>query len=189
MSPARMSGGPAHLPPQQQAQPVLQSNDFPPLSSGPSTRQPVVGGAWTNASTSRVMMPGPQGNTNPQGSVLVHYPNSQTSSPQAVPAPAPVGIERLDEQDPAFERPPPKNAELFNPKAAGRIGGNGGRVENGRSRGDTGGSAAVSLADRLSFMVLADTEGIGRDVPPSGYGASSGEPAVAMVAGEAMASS
>ena len=87
----------------------------------------MVGGAWTNnASMSRVLMPNPQGNTNTQSSVLVHYPNSQTSSPQAVPAPTPAAIGRLDEQDPVFERPPPKNAELFNPKAAGRTSGNGG---------------------------------------------------------------
>ncbi|KAI1793449.1 hypothetical protein LXA43DRAFT_1000793 [Ganoderma leucocontextum] len=191
MSPARMSGGSAHLPPQQhQAQAVLQPNDFPPLSSGPSTRQPVVGGAWTNASMSRVMMPAPQGNTNAQGSALVHYPNSQTSSPQAPPAPAPAAIGRLDEQDPVFERPPPKNAELFNPKAGGRVGGNGGRVENGRSWADTGASVAAGLTDKLNCMVLADAEAIGHDVLPPGYGASTGESAVAIVAGEgAMASS
>ncbi|TBU47505.1 hypothetical protein BD309DRAFT_951664 [Dichomitus squalens] len=183
MSPARMGGGPPH----HQAQPALQPNDFPPLSSVPATRQPVVGGAWTNASLSRVMLPGPQANTNPQGTALVHYPTSQTSSPQAPSAPVPAALGRLDERDPAFERPPPKSAELFNPKAGGRNGnGSGGRVENGRSRANTGASAA-GLADKLNFMVLADPEGIGRDVPLSVHDANNGEAVVAIVAGDTAA--
>ena len=133
------------------------------------------------------MMPGPQGNTNAQGTALVHYPTSQTSSPQVPSAPAPAAIGRLDEQDPAFERPPPKNAELFNPKAANRNGsGNGGRPENGRSRANTAASAS-GLVDKLNSMVLVDVEGIGRDVPSAVHSASNGEPVAAIVAGETVA--
>ncbi|KAI8996516.1 hypothetical protein BD414DRAFT_455322 [Trametes punicea] len=150
MSPARM--GQPHTP-----QPVLQPNDFPPLSSGPSTRQPVVGGAWTNASTSRVMMPGPspQG-ANPQGSALVHYPNSnsQQNSPQI-----PASTGRLEEQDPAaFERPPPKHAELFNPRGGGAAGGSDPRavadkLENYRAKAN-GEDAVAGLVEKFGAVEL-----------------------------------
>ncbi|KAI0358100.1 hypothetical protein OH77DRAFT_1421379 [Trametes cingulata] len=153
ISPGRM--GPPHLS-QHQSQPVLQPNDFPPLSSGQSTRQPVVGGAWTNASTSRVMLPGPQG-TNPQGTALVHYPTSQQNSPQI-----PTSGGRFDEQDPAFERPPPKNPELFNPKGGARNVGAGvppagGKVEGGRPKLN-GEGIVTGLSDRMGAMVLEDGE-------------------------------
>ncbi|KAL4250211.1 amino acid/polyamine transporter 2 family protein [Abortiporus biennis] len=140
MSPARM-GGQTHTPNQLHQQHVnqnqashppqniLQSTDFPPLSSAPEKRtSPNVGGAWTNPSStvrSIIMAPnGPptQGAThphgpNPSGNVLVHYPSNNGS--------------RLDEQDRTFERPPPKNAELFNPKGVLRKGQPQQLVQNG----------------------------------------------------------
>ncbi|OBZ74204.1 hypothetical protein A0H81_06142 [Grifola frondosa] len=167
MSPARI-GGQAHLAQQHATHPNLHSNDFPPLSSGPEKRQPVVGGAWTNATISRVMMPGPQGNVNPQGSALVHYPNSHTTpSPNATPN------LRLDEQDHAFERPPPKgNSELFNPKAGPRSAStstpNSVRTERdrfevkekeGKIRQKGEGMANAILVDKVGAMSLDDRGG------------------------------
>ncbi|KAI0741697.1 hypothetical protein C8Q80DRAFT_1110535 [Daedaleopsis nitida] len=157
MSPARMA--PPHLSQQSQSQPALQSNDFPPLSAAQQTRQPVVGGAWTNASSSRVMVASPPGSGNPQGTALVHYPNSQQSSPQVPTTPAPAALGRLDEQDTTFERPPPRNAELFNPKAGTRSSPNAGKVqENGRSRANMGTNGS-ELFDKMGAMALADTLG------------------------------
>ncbi|RPD64133.1 hypothetical protein L226DRAFT_569610 [Lentinus tigrinus ALCF2SS1-7] len=180
LSPARMGGGPSHLPSQQHpVQPVLQPNDFPPLSSAPQTRPPVVGGAWTNASMSRVMTA-----ANAQGTALVHYPTSQQSSPQVPTAPAPASIGRLDEQDPAYERPPPKNAELFNPKA-GRNGANAG-VQNGRSRANTAGSSA-GLVDRMGSLDLADAEGEGLLTAMPSLGSTTGQPVIVIAAGETAA--
>ncbi|KAI0630507.1 hypothetical protein C8Q77DRAFT_1063318 [Trametes polyzona] len=149
MSPGRMA--PPHLGQQHQSQPVLQPNDFPPLSSGPSTRQPVVGGAWTNASTSRVMMPGPQG-TGPSGTALVHYPTSQQNSPQI-----PASTGRFEEQDQSFERQSSKTAELFNPRPAGRnsIGG----VQPAGRVGPIGETASgvAGLSERMGAMGLEDS--------------------------------
>ncbi|EMD39144.1 hypothetical protein CERSUDRAFT_112820 [Gelatoporia subvermispora B] len=112
MSPARI-GGQAHLPSQHQPQPVLQPTDFPPLSSAPAAperRMPTPGGAWTNSSLTRSVMTAgpPQGNAASHGTALVRYPNSNGSGAQD---------RRADDQEPGFDRPPPKaNAELFNPK-------------------------------------------------------------------------
>ncbi|KAF7793498.1 hypothetical protein EIP86_004610 [Pleurotus ostreatoroseus] len=62
MSPARLPGhlpgppyqqtqmqSPLQSPPQSQ-NPILQATDFPPLSSAPEKKTPVLGGAWTNSS-------------------------------------------------------------------------------------------------------------------------------------------
>lgn len=64
------------------------------------------------------MLPGPQGSGSSvaPGNALVHYP----ASGGGMQAP---GQSRLDEQDRAFERPPPRNPELFNPKGVVRKGG------------------------------------------------------------------
>ena len=133
---------------------------------------------------SRVMMPGPQGATNAQGTALVHYPTSQQSSPQAPPAAPPISISRFDEQEPAFERPPPKNAELFNPKGGARNGANGANGANpGRSRANTG-SSASELMDKIRSITLSDTLGEGVPTAMPTNGTSTGEPATA---GEAAA--
>ncbi|KAI0343287.1 hypothetical protein BDW22DRAFT_1356898 [Trametopsis cervina] len=92
-----------HMPPQ----PPPQPTDFPPLSSAPEKKTPVIGGAWTNPSSIKsVLKPGPSGSTAgpPTNNALVHYPNSNI----------PI---RLEDQERGFERPPPKSsAELYNPK-------------------------------------------------------------------------
>lgn len=109
MSPARLGMQNQHQP-----QPVLQPNDFPPLSSAAERRTPTVAGAWTNASSTRsIIMANAQGNPVPQSNALVHYPNAQQPSATG---------SRMEDQDPGFDRPPPKdNVELFNPKGARRV--------------------------------------------------------------------
>ena len=99
MSPARLPG---HLPnppyqvQQQQPpnmqqqrvpqQPVLQATDFPPLSSGPGKKTPVVGGAWTNSSNIRsALRAGPT----PSGTA----PVSPTSQQQLFGGPGAGGAE------------------------------------------------------------------------------------------------
>ncbi|CDO73335.1 hypothetical protein BN946_scf185008.g98 [Trametes cinnabarina] len=144
MSPARVG----------QSQPVLQPNDFPPLSSGPSTRQPVVGGAWTNASLSRVMMPAPPQGAAPQGTALVHYPNSQQNSPQI-----PASTGRFEEPDSSFERPPHKQCQ-GEPNASSRgmspgVLPVGNKLDNGR--GKVNAEAAVTgLSEKLGSVGLGE---------------------------------
>ncbi|KZT10162.1 uncharacterized protein LAESUDRAFT_694804 [Laetiporus sulphureus 93-53] len=155
MSPARL-GGQNHSTSQHQSHPSLQSTDFPPLPSGPEKRLPVVGGAWTNTSTTRSIMT-PGGSV--QGTALVHYPNS--SQPAAQNA-SEAGHE--DDQESGFERPPPKaNAELFNPKSGSRSPG----ASNGTGKGSQGqmkedmqdsgwnGDAAAGLADIVGSMTIS----------------------------------
>ncbi|KAF9006064.1 hypothetical protein BDQ17DRAFT_1352661 [Cyathus striatus] len=77
----------------------LQSMDFPPLSSMAEKRTPVVAGAWGNVSSTRSIL---QANSNQVGNVVASPTNSS----------------RLEEPDKGFERPPPKSAQLFNPKSA-----------------------------------------------------------------------
>ncbi|OJT10901.1 cAMP-regulated phosphoprotein 21 [Trametes pubescens] len=163
--------------------PVLQPNDFPPLSSGPSNRQPVVGGAWTNASTSRVMMPGPQG-TVPQGTALVHYPASQQSSPQI-----PASTGRFDEQELSFERSLSKNADLFNPKGGPRSASGG--PTNGRTKGQGEGCLA-GLSDKLGALGMEDCESrVGEVAGEDSYfpAVIAGEAATGVPAGEPAAAS
>ena len=76
-------------------------------------------------------------------------------------APVPAALGRLDEQDGnGFERPPPKHAELFNPKTAGRIGGGAGSNANGRSRANTGANVpVVGFAEQMGALGLTDGDG------------------------------
>ncbi|KAI0820311.1 hypothetical protein BC628DRAFT_1398324 [Trametes gibbosa] len=149
MSPARL--GQPHLSQQHQSQPELQSNDFPPLSSGPSTRQPIVGGAWTNASMSRVMMPAPQG-TVTQGTALVHYPTSQQSSPQI-----PTSGARFEEQDRSFERLSPKTAELFSVQGGESLTSSGTSSLDCAATSGEGEGIVEGLCNKLSAMGLDST--------------------------------
>ncbi|KAH8103988.1 hypothetical protein BXZ70DRAFT_1052112 [Cristinia sonorae] len=118
MSPARLSG-PAHVHnhPHGQQQPSLQSNDFPPLSSGPAPekRTPVVGSAWSNTLSNRsIMSAGSQTGPSASGNALVHYPHTTNTDGQA-----PNGTDVNGIGDDVYERPPPKGAaELFNPKGS-----------------------------------------------------------------------
>ncbi|KAF8916257.1 hypothetical protein CPB85DRAFT_1374706 [Mucidula mucida] len=105
ISPSR-NGSSTHSLPSTRRPPInpsLQPNDFPPLSSLSPTekRAPVVAGAWTNPPATRSLMNGGQGNA------LVHHSNSNGH------------MNRLEEVD-RFERPPPRAAELYNPKLAKR---------------------------------------------------------------------
>ncbi|KAG6812775.1 hypothetical protein H0H92_000545 [Tricholoma furcatifolium] len=102
-------------PQQQQPVPLQSPTEFPPLSSAggvaPEKRAPVVSGAWGNTSTTRnirVMSPAQQAAPN---ALVQHSPmnNGTRPAPQA-------GVDAADESDHTFERPPPKSAELFNPK-------------------------------------------------------------------------
>ncbi|KAL4257334.1 SUZ domain-containing protein [Pleurotus pulmonarius] len=94
-------------------QPVLESTDFPPLSTSErETRAPTVAGAWTNSSVIRSAVSPPKGPpANQSGTALVNH----TSPPNNID-----GHDtnfRLEDTDRGFERPPPKGpTELFNPK-------------------------------------------------------------------------
>lgn len=104
MSPARLPGHLPNLPYQvqqpnlqqqraPQQQPVLQATDFPPLSSGPGKKTPVVGGAWTNSSNIRsALRAGPSS---------ASVPVSPTSQPLPPPfgAPGAAGAESAPAQE------------------------------------------------------------------------------------------
>ncbi|KAF5383798.1 hypothetical protein D9615_003541 [Tricholomella constricta] len=121
-APRNLNGTSAHpnnstlqQPTSQQKLPVpLQSTtDFPPLSTvsaTPEKRTPVVTGAWGNNSASRnIRMPSPgQPNTN----ALIYHPSNHAEVDNAEVL--------LEDSDRGFERPPPKSAELFNPKVLRR---------------------------------------------------------------------
>ncbi|KAH9839694.1 uncharacterized protein C8Q71DRAFT_743804 [Rhodofomes roseus] len=150
MSPARLGGQNQH-----QSQPVLQPNDFPPLSSAPERRTPAVAGAWTNASSTRsIIMAGAQGNPAPQGTALVHYPNSQQ----------PSGTPLVEAHEPGFDRPPPKvSAELFNPKGTPRMSaparmGSGETEDTPKQKGMGQGDAACvdALAQKVASISLEE---------------------------------
>ncbi|KAH9919949.1 hypothetical protein B0H21DRAFT_886642 [Amylocystis lapponica] len=167
MSPARI-GGQAHLPPSHPPQPVLQSQDFPPLSSAPERRPPVVAGAWTNPSSTRsIMTPGP---SNPHASALVHYPTSNPQLPGATNAPT-----RVDDQDAAFERTTAEgNAELFNPKRARATTPGSAQSEKGEARARSVGEtiASATLVEQVGAMALDDrgaeeSEGCPEEAQPS----------------------
>lgn len=138
-----------NLPHRGQQPPALQATDFPPLSSAPEKKTPVVGGAWTNSSSMRsVLKASPPASTNAP-TALVHYPAANGGSTRG-PSPS---NGRLDEQDRAFGRPPPKgNAELFNPK--------GGRASNGSPEKSANKDAAPdALADQVEGLTLAADSG------------------------------
>lgn len=136
-SPAR-HGGQLHA--QQPMTPVvLQSTDFPPLSTvspSPEKRTPVVNGAWGNASSTRSIL---QASAQPNASA--------------------VGS-RLEEPDRGFERPPPKsNAELFNPKSSRRS--NSSNSKNNSSSQDRSdeklaGDPTADFADQIGSLSLGD---------------------------------
>ncbi|KAG6897426.1 hypothetical protein C0992_001587 [Termitomyces sp. T32_za158] len=97
---------------QQQPASLQSPTEFPPLSSGngvaPEKRLPVVSGAWVNNAPARnIRLMAPQHNA------LVHHPQPASNVPAAG---APPAVDGAEDSDRAFERPPPKSAELFNPK-------------------------------------------------------------------------
>ncbi|KAF5387334.1 hypothetical protein D9757_005792 [Collybiopsis confluens] len=94
----------------------LHSNDFPPLPTNATPeRRPAAGNVWSNAARSVIMSPpssdsfGPP-NAQGHGNVLVHHPHVFNVGTQS---------NVMDDLN-TFQRPPPKAAELFNPKMARR---------------------------------------------------------------------
>jgi len=140
-----------HPPPQPIMPAVLQSTDFPPLtslSSPPEKRAPVAGGAWTNASSTRsILMPSP-GHVNSQNNALMHQ-----STPNNI---------RLEEPDRGFERPPPKgNVELFNPKISRRSNSGNSRSsslpqDKAEIEKEDGGDAVANMIDQVTSLSVGD---------------------------------
>ncbi|KLO08698.1 hypothetical protein SCHPADRAFT_908441 [Schizopora paradoxa] len=99
-----------NLPPHSQSlpPPVLQPNDFPPLSSNPvDNKKPAAGGVWTNPGMARTILKAKPDNANSQPANS-NYGNALFNHGQSP---------RPDDDERGFERPPPKgSAELFNPK-------------------------------------------------------------------------
>jgi hypothetical protein len=151
-SPGR-HGNQSHSPSQQITPVVLQSTDFPPLttlSSPPEKRTPVLGGAWTNASSTRsILMPSP-GHANSQSGALSQNSNASNNG-------------RLEEPERGFERPPPKgNAELFNPKSSRRSNSSNSRhnsVPQDKSEKEKhgGGDAIANVVDQVASLSIGDT--------------------------------
>lgn len=103
-------------------------------------------------------MAGAQGNTAPQGTALVHYPNVQQPSGTAP---------RMDDHEPGFDRPPPKgSAELFNPKGTPRAAAptrmGPGEIadvltQKGSTQGDAG--SVTALAEKVGGISLEERPG------------------------------
>ncbi|KDQ61389.1 hypothetical protein JAAARDRAFT_30816 [Jaapia argillacea MUCL 33604] len=150
--------------PNQNTPSSLQATDFPPLSTmSPPPKQPTASGAWTNPSSTRlILQPGP-GQAVPSGSyasALVQPPSAHGQATNTSP--------RLDEGDRGFERPPPKSsAELFNPKGALRrpnsnSSGKGSpqiheKGEKERARGEA--IASAILVEKVAAMSLEGGDG------------------------------
>ncbi|KAF8887316.1 hypothetical protein BD779DRAFT_1527416 [Infundibulicybe gibba] len=131
----------------------LQSADFPPLSSLPSAaekRPPVVAGAWGNPpSTRSILMPAPG---HPNGPTThVQHPNMQSGMPSNG---------RFEDRDRGFERPPPKSAELFNPKMVRRP--TGPNNSNGSSNGNGTGAKAPGDKEKARGDAVANAILVGQ---------------------------
>ncbi|KIK61723.1 hypothetical protein GYMLUDRAFT_58773 [Collybiopsis luxurians FD-317 M1] len=180
VSSARGLNGPGHgysnhNPPrrptqQSQSQPPpmsFQSADFPPLTSmATPERRPAAGNVWTNASRSVIMTPPSSGTFTPpssqgQGTTLIHHPSAQ------------FNINSADDAN-TFQRPPPKAAELYNPKSAGKRPQNAHINPNANADGqilaqvpvaaDAGGNDATSLSEQVKVLSLVN----GPQFNPSG---------------------
>ncbi|KAH0582836.1 hypothetical protein H2248_010742 [Termitomyces sp. 'cryptogamus'] len=151
---------------QQQPASLQSPTEFPPLSSGsgvaPERRVPVVSGAWGNNASAarniRLMSPG-QG---PQPhSALVHHPQPLVSS--SVQS---LMMDGAEDSDRAFERPPPKSVELFNPKVLKRPGNAPGKQQekerdNQKERGGDGPSrVGVQLVSEQVEAMSLDGAGV-----------------------------
>ncbi|GLB41829.1 putative SUZ domain containing protein [Lyophyllum shimeji] len=131
--------------------PLQSSTEFPPLSSGntaPEKRTPVVSGAWGNNSSARnIRMPSPGQGLGPgqaNAGALVHHPNNSCANDNPET--------RLEDSDRGFERPPPKSAELYNPKVLRRSAGGKAPAEKEkeRVRGDVIGVVLAAQVDAMS---------------------------------------
>jgi hypothetical protein len=138
----------------QQSPVVLQSADFPPLTSvtsSPEKRTPLMAGAWMNSTSTRsILMPG---NSSP-GSARASQMNSTL---------APNSSTRTEDPDRAYEKPLSNgNAESINPKAVRRPGSIGksspqipDRIEKDSPRGDV--VASAILVGQVLSMSLDDS--------------------------------
>ena len=123
-SPAQQNGS-TRAPHHGASAPVaLQPADFPPLGgAGAAEKRTAVTvpyGAWNNGSSARSIVP-PNGQTS-YSSALTSSTGGATSGTTvtaggAAAAPVASGL-RFDEPDKTYERPPPKNVELFDPNAS-----------------------------------------------------------------------
>ncbi|KAJ3804269.1 SUZ domain-containing protein [Lentinula lateritia] len=98
----------------QQTQPLisLQSQDFPPLTAMTTPgKRPTAGGVWTNPS--RSVMTTPAVGPTSSGNALVHHPNT----PNIAYVNSEANGFRAED---GFQRPPPRAAELYNPKMSKR---------------------------------------------------------------------
>ncbi|KAJ3745302.1 hypothetical protein DFH05DRAFT_1487375 [Lentinula detonsa] len=117
-SPPRLPNGTGHsnhFPrrPTQQSQPLvsLQSQDFPPLTSMTTPeKRAAAGSVWMNPSRSVMTTPA-VAPSNP-GNALVHHLNA--------PIVASPNSEADNRAEDSFQRPPPRAAELYNPKISKR---------------------------------------------------------------------
>ncbi|KAF9269169.1 hypothetical protein L218DRAFT_891249 [Marasmius fiardii PR-910] len=159
ISPPRSLNGGSNSPrirgPQDQiALPILQANDFPPLTSMSEKRTsvPAAGGAWTNPASRSLLMTPPTG----QGNVIVHHaaqapalqmgqgPNVHHN--HAIPRP---------EENEGFERPPPKATGLYDPNAGGKRGrpNNSMQIGQGMERGSF--PLETDIAEQLGSMSMS----------------------------------
>jgi hypothetical protein len=152
LSPARNGEGmlPSHQLDGPQLSPViLQSTDFPPLTSVTTPlekRAPTVGGAWTNLSSTRSILMPSAGHVNFGGNALVHHQIGIGGTPG-----------RIDEQERGFERPPPRGgAELFNPKIARRPPYNVGKISPQQAE-ENGAVANAILIGQVMSLTLDET--------------------------------
>ncbi|KAF9461216.1 hypothetical protein BDZ94DRAFT_1221785 [Collybia nuda] len=153
-----LNGGPQHpgtsmhQPSTQSPSTTLQSStDFPPLTSlpvAPEKRTPVVTGAWGNSATRAIRLPSP-GHPNSPTNALLQHPSSTGGNRGTQEI-------RLEEPDRGFERPPPKSAELYNPKLLRRPTNSRvtGEKEKERVRGET--IANAILVGQVEAMSMED---------------------------------
>ncbi|KAG5637285.1 hypothetical protein H0H81_005080 [Sphagnurus paluster] len=155
---------------QQKPVPLQSPTDFPPLSAvsaaAPEKRTPVVSGAWGSNATNRsirMTSPGQPANANVNANVLVQHHSSNNGAGDG-------GMQtQLQDADRGFERPPPKSAELFNPKVLRRPAiASGGKAQvqpsekekKGAGEGGVGdvGGGAGALAGQVEAMHLGAVE-------------------------------
>ncbi|KAF9454252.1 hypothetical protein P691DRAFT_809798 [Macrolepiota fuliginosa MF-IS2] len=107
----------------------LQSNDFPPLTTMQPSEKRMPTGAWGN----------------PSSRPIFGQPNNGINSEMG---------NRFDET--GFERPPPKSAELYNPKTPKRTPLNAANAENNRVQSDTdkANGEAVDPAEQVAALSL-----------------------------------
>jgi hypothetical protein len=155
VSPPRASNGTSHSnnssrrPGQPQPPVLLQSIDFPPLTTSmvsPEKRSPAIGGVWTNSSSRSVVMTPTFGPASTVGNALVHHPSMNSSDTNL----------RLTD-DVAFQRPPPKATDLYNPKAGKRIQ----NVDNAFVQAQAQGVNDARLSEQARALSLTNGPGPG----------------------------